>query len=87
MFLEDEMIFCFEKARILIRSITLCTMGTDDTTEMFDELLSIIDKIRMFIKLSTNRDNEAVADLAVSLIQDAALSTAFVRENASILAP
>lgn len=83
---EEEMILCFVKAGALMRSLTFCIMGAADTGKAFDEFIALADKIRPFIKRATGKDDEAVADLAMDLIQNERLATAFVRENAAALA-
>lgn len=83
---EEEMILCFVKAGVIFRSLTFCIMGADDTGKAFDEFVALADKIRPFIKRATGKDDGAVADLAMDLIQNERLATAFVRENVAALA-
>ena len=83
---EEEMILCFVKAGALMRSLTFCIMGAADTSKAFDEFLTLADKIRPFIKQATGKDDEAVADLAMDLIQNERLAAAFVRDNVAALA-
>lgn len=83
---EEEMILCFVKAGVLMRSLAFCIMGAAETSKAFDEFIALADKIRLFIKRATGKDDEAVADLAMDLIQNERLATAFVRENVAALA-
>lgn len=83
---EEDMILCFVKAGALVRSLTSCVMGTADTSKAFDEFLVIADKIKPFIKRATGKDDEAVADLAIDLIQNEQLAAVFIRENIASLA-
>lgn len=69
-----------------MRSLTFCIMGAAETSKAFDEFIALADKIRLFIKRATGKDDEAVADLAMDLIQNERLATAFVRENVAALA-
>ena len=83
---EEEMILCFVKAEALMRTLAFCVMGAADTGKAFDEFLALADKIRPFIKRATGKDDEAVADLAMELIQNQSRAAAFVRENVAALA-
>lgn len=82
---EEEMILCFAKAGVLLRSLSCCIMGAVDTSKALDEFVSLADKIRPFIERATGKYCEAVADLAMELIQNERLAADFVRENVAAL--
>ena len=82
---EEEMMLCFVKAGALLRTLSCCIMGAVDTGKALDEFVSLADKIRPFIERATGKDCEAVADLAMELIQNERLAAAFVRENVAVL--
>lgn len=82
---EEDMMLCFIKAGALMRSLTSCVMGAADTSKAFDEFLVLADKIKSFIKRATGKDDKAVADLVIDLIQNEQLAAVFVRENIATL--
>lgn len=81
---EEEMMLCFVKAGVLMRSLAFCTMDTTDTSKTLDEFLVLADKIRSFIKQATGKDNNTVSDMEMELIQDERLAALFVYENIDI---
>lgn len=82
---EEEMILCFVKAGVLMRSLTSCITGATDTNKALDEFLVLADKIRSFIKQATGKDDETVADMEMELIQNERLAALFVYENIDML--
>lgn len=82
---EQEMNLCFIKAGAIFRSLSFCVMETGDTSAAFDEFVALADKIRPFIEQATGKTGDAVADLAMELIQNERRAAAFVRENLAAL--
>lgn len=83
---EDEMKYNCIKACALMHSLAFCAMGEAEMQITLDKFSVFAEKIMLFLKKVTSKDDGDIVDLAMELIQNEQRAVTFIRENVSALA-